>query len=279
MKIKYLGTAAYEGIPGLFCQCKLCQNATQLGGKNIRSRSGMLINEHILMDFGPDMYLHKLRYGLDLGQITDIFITHTHTDHFVPGDLMISAEGEYSYFTKALEGKKIRIYGNSTVKKIMEAHLKAEFPNGQHTLEVIEVTPFVSYNIGDMTVVPLVADHQVGETCLIYLLQQKGNTLLYGNDTGIFPESTFNYLKGHSLDFVSLDCTGGAYGGKRYHMGFEANYEVKEKLNQLGCIHATTQIVSTHFSHNCKMLHEELENAASPYGLSVAYDGLEITLE
>ncbi|MEG0014259.1 MAG: MBL fold metallo-hydrolase [Cellulosilyticaceae bacterium] len=279
MKIKYLGTAAYEGIPGLFCQCELCQKATQLGGKNIRSRSGMIINNNILMDFCPDMYLHKLRFGLDLGQITDIFITHSHTDHFVPGELMISAEGEYSYFVKALQGKKIRIYGNPSVKAMMDSALKSEFPKGQQTIEVIEVTPFTTITLEDMKVTPLLADHQAGEDCLIYLLEQNGNTLLYGNDTGIFPELTFNYLKGHSLDFVSLDCTGGVYGGKHYHMGFMANNEVKETLSSLGCLHVKTQVIATHFSHNCKMLHEELESVGASYGIGIAYDGLEVTLE
>lgn len=278
MKIKYLGTAAYEGIPGLFCQCELCQKATSLGGKDIRGRSGMIINDNILMDFGPDMYLHKLRYGLDLGRVTDIFITHTHTDHFVPGDLMICAEGEYSHFVKELKGKKVRIYGNETVKSMMEEMLKLEFPNGQNTIEVIEVEPFVAYTVGDMKVVPLLADHQVGEQCLIYLLEQNGKTLLYGNDTGIFPEETFNYLKDYRIDFVSLDCTGGVYGGKRYHMGFEANNEVKEKLLVIDAIDSSSRVVATHFSHNCKMTHEELENVASTYGMEVAHDGLEVTL-
>ena len=27
MKIKYYGTAAAEGIPGLFCSCEICENA------------------------------------------------------------------------------------------------------------------------------------------------------------------------------------------------------------------------------------------------------------
>lgn len=33
MKIKYFGTAAYEGIPSLFCQCETCKRAMKLGGK------------------------------------------------------------------------------------------------------------------------------------------------------------------------------------------------------------------------------------------------------
>ncbi len=33
MKLKYLGTAAAEGIPALFCRCEMCAYARKAGGK------------------------------------------------------------------------------------------------------------------------------------------------------------------------------------------------------------------------------------------------------
>ena len=36
MKLKYLGTAAAEGIPALFCRCEMCAYARKAGGKEIR---------------------------------------------------------------------------------------------------------------------------------------------------------------------------------------------------------------------------------------------------
>lgn len=278
MQIKYLGTAAYEGFPGMFCECEACQKATQLGGKNIRARSGMLINEQILMDFGPDMYLHKLRFGLDLSKVSDILITHSHSDHFVAWDIMIAAEGEYSHFSDAKKGKQINVYGDPTVTSMMHQALNEEFKNGQKTLSVIEAKPFEAYDLGEVQIVPLLADHTPGEQCLIYLIEQDGKRLLYGNDTGIFPEETWAYLAGKTLDLVSLDCTGGVYGGKHYHMGFEANAEIKQRLIALGCVTANTRFISTHFSHNCKMVHEELVTAAEPYGFEIAYDGWELEI-
>ena len=35
MKIKFLGTAAAEGLPGMYCECENCIRAKKLGGKNI----------------------------------------------------------------------------------------------------------------------------------------------------------------------------------------------------------------------------------------------------
>lgn len=54
MKIKYLGTAAAEGIPAIFCHCEICKHAREHGGKNIRTRAQALIDDKIMLDLGPD---------------------------------------------------------------------------------------------------------------------------------------------------------------------------------------------------------------------------------
>lgn len=56
MEIRYLGTAAAEGFPALFCQCDTCRRAAAKGGKNIRTRSSVLVNDTVLLDMGPDLY-------------------------------------------------------------------------------------------------------------------------------------------------------------------------------------------------------------------------------
>ena len=76
MKIKFLGTAAAEGIPALFCDCEICERVRRLGGKNIRTRSQALINDDLLIDFPADTYLHVLNYGLELHKINNCIITH-----------------------------------------------------------------------------------------------------------------------------------------------------------------------------------------------------------
>ena len=38
MKIRFLGTAAAEGWPAVFCACESCKRAERLGGKDIRTR-------------------------------------------------------------------------------------------------------------------------------------------------------------------------------------------------------------------------------------------------
>ena len=57
MKLKYLGTAAAEGIPALFCRCEMCAYARKAGGKEIRRRAGALLDGTLKLDFGPDSLL------------------------------------------------------------------------------------------------------------------------------------------------------------------------------------------------------------------------------
>ena len=82
MIIKFLGTGAAEGIPAMFCACRACKNALKAGGRNIMTRSQMLINDDLLIDFNTDTYSHFIKIGKTLADIECILITHSHTDHF-----------------------------------------------------------------------------------------------------------------------------------------------------------------------------------------------------
>ena len=53
MEILFLGTAAAEGTPAVFCDCKMCRYAREKGGKEIRSRSGALIDGKLKISVLP----------------------------------------------------------------------------------------------------------------------------------------------------------------------------------------------------------------------------------
>jgi phosphoribosyl 1,2-cyclic phosphate phosphodiesterase len=82
MKVKYLGTGAAEGWPEVFCGCQHCRKARIRGGKNIRTRSSVLIDDSMMVDFPPDSYSHVISYGLDFSRLKHLVITHSHQDHF-----------------------------------------------------------------------------------------------------------------------------------------------------------------------------------------------------
>ena len=56
MKIVFLGTAAAEGVPGLWCKCPYCEHARKVGGKEIRRRCSYCVDDDTMIDFGPDSF-------------------------------------------------------------------------------------------------------------------------------------------------------------------------------------------------------------------------------
>jgi len=64
MKLHILGSAAAEGWPALWCTCDNCRRARAVGGKNIRSRSGAIVDGVIKLDLCPDTYMQALRDGI-----------------------------------------------------------------------------------------------------------------------------------------------------------------------------------------------------------------------
>ena len=121
MKLQYLGTAAAEGAPALFCRCEFCQYARKAGGREIRTRSGALLDDKIKLDFGPDSYKHMLDNGLDYSAIHSVLITHTHEDHFDIEDIALRRptfahlpEGEppMTFYGNERVGERLAIIGN-----------------------------------------------------------------------------------------------------------------------------------------------------------------------
>lgn len=272
MKVLFLGTAAAEAWPALFCKCDACMSARKRGGKNIRTRASCLIDDIYMVDFGPDTYHNVLKYNLELDRVEHLFITHSHEDHFYPQDIQLRKE-PYAHISS---GVPMHIYGNDEVKKLFDSANYEE--DWAHALAFSEVYPFKPFKSGQAEVVPLLANHKVGENCYVFLITINGKTLLYGNDSGYFPEKTWEYIKasGIHIDAAILDNTHCADDVANNHMGFGAVQHTKQTLKDFGCVDDKTIFVVTHFSHNGRMLHEEIEEMVSPYGYIVAYDGMAI---
>ena len=274
MKLHYLGTAAAEGWPAMFCDCINCQRARETKGKNYRSRPQMLIDKKLLVDFGPDTFYHMMKYDLDFSGIRHVILTHSHTDHFYSTELILRA------FPYALHGNqgKMTVYGNEKCHWMFLRTLEVEddSANMRDCVGFEEIRAFVPFEIPGYHITPLHAVHDPKEECLIYLIRdEEGKTLLYANDTGVFPEDTWQALEGIKLDCVSLDCTLGKDPTMESgHMGLQANRSVVEKLKKMDCIDDRTPVVLTHFSHNGGLLHEELEDTTRKDGFLIAYDGM-----
>lgn len=272
MRVLFLGTSASEGWPAVFCQCRNCERAREIGGKNIRSRSSVIINSDLKIDLPPDTYHHKISYDVDLAKIDFLLITHSHQDHFYPEELNMRAEP----FAKLKNGKFLTVYGNEKVHERLHNVLTEK--TLESSVRIQKVEPFKNFRMGPYLVTPLLADHDKNEQCLIYVISDGDRAILYGHDSGWFPEETWNRLAGFKLDLVIFDCTNGPSPEIRYHMGIEGVLRAKEEMVKMGVASSGTIFIATHFSHNGGLLHEELEGKLKPENVHVAYDGMMIDI-
>ncbi|HRR96310.1 MAG TPA: MBL fold metallo-hydrolase [Candidatus Ratteibacteria bacterium] len=268
MKILFLGTSSAEGYPGLFCECKSCEKARKLKGKNIRTRSSILIDRIYKVDLPPDTYLHTIKYGLNLAEIEHLFITHSHIDHFAVSELACRSE-EFAYFKKE---RILNIYGNKKVCKLTENFFKKRTKYKTYiNLHIIE--PFKKFKVGDMDVYPIQADHDPNEKCLNFIFNYRNRTILQGYDTGWYSDKTWEYLKNFRFDLVIMDCSGGKHPQMKNHLGMVEVIKVKNKLLQNNLLKDGFKFIVTHLSHFGSLLHSELTRGLKKEGIEVAYDG------
>lgn len=269
MKITYYGTSASEAWPALFCSCQACRLARKLGGKNIRSRSQALVDTSLLIDFPPDTSYHVQHLNLDLQPVRTLLLTHSHHDHFFPYDIGMRMPG----FAEGVEDSRLLVYGNETTQgKFLEA--AKMYPGIDQFVEFRKIQPFQSFPTEDgYEVTSLLADHNQPEKSLMYLIRKDEKQMLYAHDTGIFPESTWKFLEGVRLDFVSMDCTALSRDWKQGHMGFAAVDQTRDRLGEMGCLGPDTLVVLSHFAHFADFTHDKICEMENPKGYQVAYDG------
>ncbi len=278
MKLCYLGTAAAEGFPALYCGCEFCENARRLGGKNLRTRSQALVNEDLLLDYPSDTYAHFLYSGQRLNRVKRVLVTHSHEDHFTPTDLIFHGLA----FAHNVAEPRVTVYGNEAVKGKFDQIAGTMYEVIRKTYDFVVVRPYETFQADGYEITPLPARHMSTETALVYLIKEGDKTLLYAHDTGIFFEEVFEYLREQKiyLNALSLDCTmvSNPIPDDATHMGVAGNVKVVEKLRENGTIDENTALYANHFSHNGNPTDERLKALLSPYGITPAYDGMTVEI-
>lgn len=284
MKIQFLGTAAAEAVPAIFCACDMCRYAREKGGKELRTRSGAMIDDCMKIDFGPDSYHHALHNGLDYSKVHSLFITHTHSDHLQLKEL---ACRQPPYAHAPQNDPPMTVYGNAAVGAKLEPFLS------DRTL-FQQMKPFETICVEGYQVTALEAVHCIShdpaagypvehegeqynrsEETLFYLFEKNGESILYAHDTDEFTPADLAFLAGKKIDIISMDCTNGHlnldYVG---HMGIREDLRMREKLLACGAADEHTVFVANHFSHNGLLPYEEMEKRLP--GFKVSYDSMTV---
>ena len=276
MRIKYLGTAAAEGIPALFCDCDVCKKSMKLGGRNIRTRSQAIIDNTLLIDFPPDTYWHFIQHKLPMDEITNCLVTHSHQDHLYELDIFMRKKGFANF--KAPRPALNFYTGKDGVKRINEVINSHNMSEAKaHLVKSGDV-----FNVQGYTVTALEASHAKESTPLVYIIEKDGKSVFYSNDTSEYFESSWEILKkfGKPISLISLDCTEGdkhiEYIG---HMNLKRCIALREKLKTVGVADENTIFVLNHFSHNGgNATYDDFVKKAAEHNFLVSYDGMEIEI-
>lgn len=277
MKYKFFGTAAAEGIPAMYCECKLCNKVRELGGKDVRTRSQSLIDDKILIDYPADTYMHIIN-GLPLHKIHTYLITHSHSDHLYTEDFCMLG----NWFATRTSEEKVHIYSYYASHFACLAEIGRS--NLSNRMESHAIKPFEPFMVEGYKITALKAEHGPHTTPVIFLVEKDGKCVLHSSDTGYYPRETWEYLEKNKvhIDFAAFDCTEALAekdnDEKGNHMNFATVLHVKKNLEKLGWIDDKTLCCINHFSHNCGLTHKELEELASKEGFFVSYDGMEIEI-
>lgn len=283
MRLRFLGTAASEGFPDAFCDCENCRRARERGGTSLRRRSAALINDELLIDFGPDLMAAALMDGLSLAQIRYCLQTHEHSDHLDPTHFQSRSAGCAVYGTPRLQyfatrgamAKVEAALGGKAAKGLTDPEVGERYNLSAHVVE-----PFQTFDAGPYRVHSVKADHDPEHLeALLYLIERDGRCLFYATDTGELPAETWAHLAklsgaGLQIHVVAMDHTFGMQDRVRGHMNWQQFTEQIARLRGEHLLADGARVFAHHLAHHSHPPHEELVDFAAQHGYEVAYDGL-----
>ncbi len=284
MHATFLGTAASEGYPDAFCACANCQQARALGGRSLRKRSAVLINDDLLIDLGPDLMAAAQMHGLTLANLRYCLQTHEHADHLDPSHFL-----SRSQFSGVHDAPHLDFYAtqgaiDGALRSIGTHHsvdaLTASGTSASLNLSVHAIEPFQTFAVGPYAVHSVRAVHGQAIVALLYVIEREGRSLFYGTDTGPLPEATWAALRAgrHRFNAVMLDHTFGLQERATGHLNREQFLEQIARMRDEGMLADDARLFAHHLAHHSNPVHPELVEIAGQCGYEIPYDGLTVAI-
>jgi phosphoribosyl 1,2-cyclic phosphate phosphodiesterase len=312
VKLTFLGTGAAEGYPALWCRCERCLIARERGGRNLRFRSSLLINDDLLLDPGPDTVAAGVRLCVDFAAVQAALVTHPHTDHLEPSTFFWRRKG---FVGTPLPMMDVYASGAS-IARLTQREGRTVDP-GPLQLRMRQIGAFQRFSVstGDAAPDPRFEDRAAEtpttprrtydvwtfganhaepqmEPVIFAIRQTTGPeaegraapaTLFYATDTGPFSDETWaalDTLRAEGVTFAAsaIDSTLGLGADGKAHMTIRQMAAHQEMLAERGAFALGARRFAHHFSHNGTPPYEELSALLAPQGIESSYDGLVVDL-
>ncbi len=253
LTITFLGTGTSSGVPMVACSCEVCTSADE---KDTRLRSSIMVQSAattIIVDATPDFRYQMLRKKVK--DIDAILITHPHKDH-VAG---LDDTRPFQFFTH----KPTQIYGNKMSLEGIKGEIPYAFQDirypGVPKVNLHEIS-LDAFTIGDIPVQPVLVWHH-----RMPVYGFRFGNFTYITDANRIDEEEKEKIKGSEVIVLN------ALRNETHisHFTLQQAIDLVKELE-------IPQAYFTHISHQLG-LHKAV-SASLPAGISLGYDGLEISL-
>ena len=262
MKLLFLGTGS--------AKCKKTPEDSIPEGA--RRCSSTLIDNTVQVDVPIHTYDFLEKRGISPASVTDIFLTHSHNDHYW--------KETFLRYAKAGE-RKLNFYCNTGAIPYLElTEEEAALVN------IIPVEPMQTFDAAGMTVTALPSNHLAGkgEQTLHYVFEKGGKKLFYGLDGAWLRSEEWGYLyrTAKPIDGAIFDTTCGEMPGE-FRIGTHTTIPMLRLLadafRENGVIAESGKLIASHIGpHIHAVPAEETERILDEFGVIMASDGFEIEI-
>lgn len=277
MKIMFLGTAAATSCPLAFCNCAACKAGRKFGGKDLRRRASVLIDDVLLIDLGPDMMTASFDFGFDAAAVKYLLQTHSHSDHFDAGHFITRiadyATEDLTHMTVCCSDKCAEHMSEKLDREEGGATLLTEEWRDRLGVSLMTMEHGDCVKLGEYEIFAVESAHDAYDKSLMYIVKKGDSAFLYACDTPLLTEKAWNLIESVPFNIAVAACDQtygpGTPGGGHMHADQTAEFAARMK---------GTKVYATHISHEGTPLHAELEKWTRERGYEVAYDGLTLNI-
>lgn len=259
MKLRFLGTGAAGSMKR--------SESEMIEGQ--RRCSSLLIDGVFVVDLSPQSIDYADKLGVDTTAVTDVFLTHSHCDHYKKTMLLSLAKK-----TK----KKLNFWCH---KGAIDA-LKLD-DEEKELINLCPVEVMDKWETGGAKITALAANHIVEgspEQPLHYIFEKDRKSLFYGCDGGWFVARTWEYMRKIKLDAIILDATVGDDAGN-FRIGTHNTFPMLKLINSAlfdnKIMDESGVRIANHIAPSVYDMDEvQIKELFASIGMITAVDGLEL---